>query len=292
MPRKAGVFFDSVFVIESLAPGTRKTGTDLYDDVIAPISSELPEFYPRFRPAHDRRAFLDALAFLRETFVPEGRSPILHIEAHGNARGLQLGSGEWIDWPEFRELLVDINTLTRFNLLVVMAACKGSYLITAMHPTDRAPFWGVVGPTTDAGDTSMQAAMGAFYQVLLTTQDGDGSVKALNSASAVTGEVYRLLDAEVFFCWAYEKHEESSTDGAIEARVSRVVAAWAREHGPDLAATSMIRASAREQMKDHRYWYGHLRERFLMLDRFPENESRFRLTYDDCVARGDVPTDA
>ncbi|HEY5022703.1 MAG TPA: hypothetical protein VII30_09485 [Gemmatimonadaceae bacterium] len=61
----------------------------------------------------------------------DGHAPILHIEAHGDAVGLELASGEHIKWSELAPVLTEINVGCQMNLLVVAAACEGWYLGSA-----------------------------------------------------------------------------------------------------------------------------------------------------------------
>lgn len=287
MAREGILYFDGVFMIESLALGETKTGITLFDNTIGPKSVAIETFRLAYRPAPDRKTFFAALTELRDSFAAADHSPVLHIETHGeeNAEGLILGSGEFVAWDELRAHLQEINKITRFNLLVVMAACKGAHLIRSMRPTDRAPFWAVVGPADDVYDKPMQEALQRFYEELLRTQSGTDAMSALNKGTEATGGQYKLLDAEMYFCWIYEQHELASSDADLGERVNRIVAAWARERGPDVRETAAVRADAWERIRDHRRWYDHLRQRFLMLDLFPENADRFSLTYEMCRSR-------
>jgi hypothetical protein len=158
-----------------------------------------------------------------------------------------------------------------------------------MKPTERAPFWGVLGPTTDVYNDDLLEGMEAFYTALLMTEDGDFALKALLSAAQAAHGVYTLLTAETFFCWSYEHYEMDSTDRDIEERILRVVDAWAHKNTPDVTQTAIIREQARELVTDHPRWYDHLRRNFLWLDLFPENENRFSLNYDECRGKGRSP---
>ncbi len=35
-------------------------------------------------------------------------------------------------------------------------------------------------------------------------------------------------------------------------------------------------------LRNHRFWFDRLRQKFLMLDAFPENAKRFPLTFEEC----------
>jgi hypothetical protein len=53
------------------------------------------------------------------------RYPIVHLSAHGSSAGIQLSTGDAINWAELREMLLPINTSLGGALLLCMSACEG-----------------------------------------------------------------------------------------------------------------------------------------------------------------------
>ena len=47
--------------------------------------------------------------------------------------------------------------------------------------------------------------------------------------------------------------------------------------------TILLRKQVTAQINDHRFWFAYYRERFLMMDLFPQNRDRFQQSFDDCV---------
>jgi hypothetical protein len=96
------------------------------------------------------------------------RIPILHVSAHGNTTGIQLSSGEVVDWSSLRDLLVPINESLSGSLILCMSACESSYAaVMAMEADDVPhPFLAMVGhggkPTWS--DTAISYL--AFYHLL------------------------------------------------------------------------------------------------------------------------------
>ena len=90
-------------------------------------------------------------------------SPFLHFELHGREDGIFLTSDEFVVWDELKKLLSVINTVSKLNLLVLMAACKGAHIINVVKPDDRAPLWGFIGPSKDVWDFDLQEAYERFY---------------------------------------------------------------------------------------------------------------------------------
>jgi hypothetical protein len=244
-------------------------------------------FTTAFYAVNDRDAFFEALASVRAK-VLAGASPIIHVEAHGHPTGIELASSEQIPWQDLYSPLVDINTLTRFNLLLIMAMCHGSHLARAMRITAPSPVWGVLGPKMPVGATSLYRGMAAHYQSLLapldTGQELDGSaaLRFLNAAQRDSDWQYDLIPAEAFFHSVLRAFIDNlRTPTNARAYVNDFVAQYIRDNDGDVTAGMIARAIANEQLADDHRWYSRFREIFLMLDRFPENRSRLRMSYQD-----------
>src|SRR5436309_8419724 len=82
MPYETSHRFDSVCIIESLAPPFELTGTWLYNDVLKPLA-EREHFLVRHYAAETRERLFDAFAHVKRDFLQQGHGPIIHIEAHG-----------------------------------------------------------------------------------------------------------------------------------------------------------------------------------------------------------------
>ncbi|WP_426699748.1 hypothetical protein ACPPVV_09965 [Rhodanobacter sp. Col0626] len=73
--------------------------------------------------------------------------PILHISAHGFSEGIQLSSGEVIEWAQLRELLIPINKALNGNLIVCMSTCEGysGSRMAMVADSDDHPFYAIIG---------------------------------------------------------------------------------------------------------------------------------------------------
>jgi hypothetical protein len=68
-----------------------------------------------------------------------------------------------------------------------------------------------------------------------------------------------------------------------EQRVNRLVADVARAKHLDLIETTRLRAQFGADLGNHKWWFDYYKTWFLMLDLFPENNSRFPFTFEDCT---------
>jgi hypothetical protein len=186
-----------------------------------------------------------------------------------------------------RDILTAINSATRFHLLVVMALCKGAYLASVLHPPQAAPAWAVIGPEVDIDDRPMEAGMWLQYEALLSREGGTAALDALNEAQDDPAQRYYLRSAEELFHYFVWSFFQKRTPEIVKEHENLIVAEYTRDHGYGLDIAMRAREVATRRLSDDKYWYEFWRPHFLMLDKFPENGSRFSLTYEDYKAYRD-----
>lgn len=279
--------FNSIYVIESLRRGENRTGRSLYEGVLREHAKKSAWLEVEYLEAMDRRAFDNHLTRVLER-ARHGRLPILHLEAHGSRAGIHLANGPVVRWEELREVLTSINEATQSRLLLMMAMCKGAYLATILRPPQRAPAWGVVGPEVDIDDLPMEAGMWMQYEALLGEKGGDAALKALNAAQDDPAQRYYFRSAEVLFHHALWHFFRNRTPEVVKEHENLLVAEATKKWGSGVDIAMKARKIASRRLSDESYWYEFWRPRFLMLDKFPENAERFKLTYQDFKAARDT----
>lgn len=283
MPYTDIVRFDSLVVIETLGAKDLKTGEWLFESQLKPIAAKHGPFAIEFIAVHTKQEFLATLDKIHEQYVAQGHCPILHIEAHGSETGLMCGSGEEILWEEMREPLTAMNEVVGVNLLVVMALCNGAHLSRVLSPTKPAPAWGVLGPREPVKAGPLREAMATFYEVLFTTMNVRRAMDAMNDFAQYGEWEYTLETAEVMLFRVY-KHilQHLSSSDQRQAQENAIVAEIVRRRGLDVRIGIAARHKAREMLADHKKHFLFFRHTFLMIDRWPENEERFTLSFEDC----------
>jgi hypothetical protein len=281
-----------VLVIESLASARLAsetvskpwlTGRDLFDTTIR-TAVDKHNIVAEYFDVADRRQFFGAI---RRAFdlAQSGRAPILHFEMHGHAEGLTLASGDHITWASLAPKLAQVNEACRMNLLVVAAACEGWYLTSTLHPTRRSPVWGVLGPPKTIQAGTLREAIRAFYQVLFSRFDLRAAVSAMNDNNDISDWQVSLVTADIMFCRVFRAYIAGLDSGETqEKRVNRLVSELAAAQQLDVSQTMSVRAEIAAELNDHQFWYDKYRQTFLMLDLFPENATRFQMSYGDCIA--------
>jgi hypothetical protein len=190
-PEKRIRFF--VFVIESPSP------VDLYhrrsEGEIILQALNLNQIDCIVKTAVNFEAFEACLKIgLKESmdFLTD-KLPILHISAHGNSNGLQLSSGETIDWSNLRQLLAPINQALNNNLLVCLSCCEGySGTRMAMFVEDQGyPFYGIVANSENPVWSETAVAYLTFYHLVAK---GEDLVDAVNAMRIASGNKYFFFE--------------------------------------------------------------------------------------------------
>jgi hypothetical protein len=129
---------------------------------------------------------------------PQTRFPILHIIAHGSAKGLQMSNGEMIFWSDLRKSVNPINKKLNGFLIICIASCEGINGYEMAKTTDEkdVPFYGLVGHCGKPSIADATIAFNAFYHVLLKTDyDFNKAVQGMQFAAydrnfiSVRGEI-------------------------------------------------------------------------------------------------------
>lgn len=283
MPYNTSFSFDSVAIIESIPPGELKTGTELFETVLAPAYTANPRFVYELYHPQSAQQFLGILETIRRVAERFHHSPIVHLETHGDKEGISLSNGEALSWAQIAPAIREINTLSRMNLLVVAAMCHGWHMVDLLRPVERAPAFGIVGTeeAVDAGE--LLETMQRFYRVLLGPGDFRAAMDAANEGVSYEGWRFKMEGAELWLCRAFKHYIEAmTTEETLAERVNRMVADVARAQNLDLRGTMLARTTLTEAVRDHNNWFNYYKNRFLMLDLFPENAPRFPLEFADC----------
>jgi len=277
-----GFRFDSVWVLESLPADDLKTGESLYRDIIGPAVARWPEVTSTFRSINSKSEFLAVLDSIEADAQGAWRWPIIHLETHGNAKGLGLASGEFITWAELREPLTRINRATRLNLVVTLAACSGAEMRQVLHLIDQAPFLYVSGPSTTREAGQLLMDFGAFYQEVLSSLDMRRAFDLLNGNERPARWVYPVIPAEYFFRCVFEGYVSiECTPDELRERENAIVAEIGRRQSVDLNYLAQVRLEVRAMLRNQEPHFDRFRRRFFMIDEFPENDNRFTISWSD-----------
>ena len=277
------LYFGSVQIIESLRPDDYRTGRRLYEDLEPLGIAAQPSISTQFTQVETKAEFLDLLKSIGENSKRTGHSPIIQIEVHGSDQGIQVASGECLSWFEFKDELTAINEASRLNLLVLLAACDGAHLLNIIQPTDRAPVCALIGPNRAVSPGELLSGI-TFYKTLFESNDAAIAWRAMNKAVSSEKRTFSVFTAEFTLCYVIHHYLKfQCSEEALLSRENKAVSKVARD-GMAEPQLAQFRKSVRIHIRDHRARFEEIRSRFFFYDLYPENATRFDLTFEECVA--------
>jgi hypothetical protein len=266
--------FSTILIVESIPAGEPATGRLLYQALEPlPAAFERPVQIEHFSVANRAElcAFFDRVA---SDHIPNGHTPLLHFESHGNDDGIQLASGEFLSWEELCEYLMPLNVATRLNLFVSIAACLGGFLLTQQTPAARAPFFASLSATREAYPDELLGGFSRFYNTLLATLNGD---EALANLQETTPEgLFYFAQALDSFKLTYSQYLSRECTRESYVRRAQIMREDLQETGRFAPSADAI---ARALKATEQQIFEQLREGHFMIDLYPENERRFPVTF-------------
>lgn len=190
--------FSQIVVIESVSSGLH-SGRHVYEDLQTFNAAFQKDLSIQYIEAPNLQLFWASFDRILDDIKSHGYYPILHLDCHGSSdtKGIVLADDSFASWSDLKPRLIEINRLTQCNLLIVLASCYGGYLSQVCDPTDRAPFWGLIGPTGTVPSIDLEQGFSAFYRRLLQSLDGDTALDALRKVNPSIK--YAFVPAEFFF---------------------------------------------------------------------------------------------
>jgi len=275
--------FNKISVVQSLPPSDLHTGTRIGEDVETYNLAYDRGLRIELLDAITKDDFLGILKALAEKAHYDASYPVLHIEAHGSSdcQGIVLGSGEFISWAGLKPHLINLNIETKLNLLIVLSLCHGAHFTMHLNPSDRAPCWGLVGPTRALTGPALLRSFSAFYREVFASGDAEPAIDRLNE-SASDGDIdYYFTTATESFINVYRKYIRSYCTEKSYGERARLIRKQLKKKGiSNLPSIGRVRRGLRSTERD---FFEKYRRKYFMVDLFPENEKRFRVSYSDVI---------
>lgn len=267
--------FNQILVVDSIPTGGYNTAKRLFEDLETYATAYSPSPAVRYVRVENATEFFQCILMSKNDAEERDIIPMLHIECHGNEEGFQFADGSLADWDELKVPLTELNVATGLNLIVAVAACTGGALAKVMRMGDRAPFWGLIGPTRTLTAGELEKAYSALYLTLLSTKSPANAVQAMEQATS-QGLFWRTTAQGLFEkVWRNYK-SEYCTASALEMRGKRMMEHLRVSGVSPLPSMDelMRRFIGREPVAFERY-----RQTFFMCDLFPEHSIRFPIKY-------------
>lgn len=262
-----------LLVIEWLDEGERKTGTELCELLKGTlIPMELV-------PCRTKADVLAALLKASERVLLERAIPIIQFEAHGCHEGIAPSrhGGDLLTWKELASPLRNINLLSRFNLVVVGAACYGFSAISSFDVNNACPYTIGIGFSSGVFEGRLATTMRDFHRELLCSGRYDLNT-AIDAARNDLGSdgTFDAMNCETMgqhLLTAYAKKQFSQEEK--RALIQRIQEQLASEEIPldrdefEKKTVAALRATIKSFVAK---WFAYAS--------IPENEERFSLDVD------------
>jgi hypothetical protein len=267
--------FNQILVIDSIPTGELNTAKRLFEDLETYAAAYSPSPAVQYVRVESGDELIEQISKCRKDVVERDVVPMLHIECHGDEDGFQFADGSLADWEELKSPITELNVATRLNLLIAVAACTGGAIAKVLRMSDRAPFWGLIGPTRAVTASALEKAYRALYLTLLSTKSPAKAVEAMDAATE-PGLFWRTTAQGLFEKgWAGYKKEHCSAE-ALEVRAKRMQERFKQLSGksPPTVEELKVRLVTHEPKAFERF-----RATFFMYDLFPEHQTRFPVQY-------------
>jgi hypothetical protein len=270
-------------MIQSIKDSDLHTGTKIREDLETYNAAFLKGLSIELIDVGSKKEFLAVLIDIEKKARINAFSPVLHIDAHGSKdhEGIIFSSDEFCGWSDLKPYFININIATKLNLLIVLSLCYGAHFSEHLVPPDRAPCWGLVGPTKAIGSDSLLKSFSAFYREIFETGDGNEAVRQLNKDVSVNDIDYYFTTAAGFFKNVYMKYiKERCSKEAYAQRARKLRKRLKRSNVQKLPSIGELRRQYKYSQRDD---FERFREKFFMIDLFPENAERFNVQYSEVI---------
>lgn len=267
--------FNQILVVDSIPAGELNTATRLFEDIKTYASAYAPSPAIHYVRVESEDEFIQCIQECRKRANEQDIVPMLHVECHGDEDGFEFADGSLVDWDELKLPITDLNVATRLNLMIAVAACTGGALAKVIRMSDRAPFWGLIGPTRALTAGELEKAFSALYLTLLSTKSPAKAIAAMDSAT-VPGTFWRTTAQGMFEkVWTSYKNEYCNPE-VFEIRAQRM-----RKRLLELSpATRVTTEQIKSRLVDHEpKAFDRYRNSFFMCDIVPEHSTRFPVQY-------------
>lgn len=160
-----------IAVVESLSDGESKTGTNLYEGELKPLTLKDESLTASLHVVNDITNFKRAIDEIADSLGGD-ELVTLHIEAHGaGENGIRLASGENLGWKDFMDECRKLNDKISGLLVVTLSMCYSIPILGCIDPIQRAPFKAILLTNKNVTVDEVERGFTAFYNNYKTPLD-------------------------------------------------------------------------------------------------------------------------
>lgn len=273
--------FNKIYVLESLDKHKEPlTGKELYDDIIRWKVYLYENITVEYKTIRTKLEFQNELENIKNECESSGIYPILHLEIHGNSKGIELYSHEFMPWEELYNYLRSINKSSKCNLFLTMAICHGAYIMQEIKPYRESPFWGIIGSFEELDSSDLLISYSSFYNEFLVNMNLAKAVENLQNANPSLNTSYRFINSEEVFINVYKKYlKEQFSREAINRRADESLFEVRETVKKKKDKENFRKEFIRKLYKERKSTFEEHKNIFFMINDFGENIERFKITF-------------
>lgn len=267
--------FNRIYIVESLKSDDRKTGTELYNDLLRWKGVLHPDFEAVLKTPTTMNEFMSLFDSILDDCINNGIAPIIHFEIHGdsNQSGLVLSSGELVNWDALCEKLRPINHQLKNGLFITMGVCHGCYFISKDVVDKPSIFQGIIASFDVLYDFSIYTQFYAFYEELFSSFDFNLAYKKLIDANPDTSVNFACYSSDFIFAMVQTDYDDKKcTKEAFEQRALNEIKAGNLTFVSRQDKRSEIREFVKIGLLTKERYFEKAYRTFFMLDDYPELE--------------------
>jgi hypothetical protein len=246
-----GVTFTNIIILDLLPESELQTGLGLLRHLQDSLPAERQRCiaYEKIRTEAD----IDTYLFHVRSMARRGCKPIIHIECHGDEQeGLRLKSG-YFGWPRLLGHLQKINFLAKNNVVLFLAGCHGTKILSALDITKPSPFFVLISSDEEVKAGFIKDVTGHFYERLFDVSD-------FKTAAKILAPNFRITHAELFFLQAFAAYlRDHGSSRSRQLRLENILSFVQ----PSNSNRAVVRNIMREILKDNKRSFERLGKVFL-----------------------------
>lgn len=266
-------FHAQKFVIIDLIPDSElQTGRSMEENLTDFISAEKSDLSCERHKCDTKEDYFKVINQIKNDLSLSGTLPYIHIEGHGSKESLFFPSKHCISWIDVFQGFREINILSKNNLFFSSGACESAYAYKSATINEACPVLGFLAPEKQVKAGSVSDGFFAFYKSLIKSKSLDDAFNSF--ADATDAKNYAIVfSSQMFRKAAFNYLTQECMGKGRKIRLENLVSqAIAETGGP----VKKVRKRIKEELsKPQALLLKEFHQKFMMCDRFPENNKRF-----------------
>ena len=269
IPLNFQVKINYVIFIESLE--YPETTQNLYNDIVRPRCKS-KRISTKYISVQNKSELVGILMSIRDS--SSLLYPLIHFAAHGDTNGLGL-KDDYISWDELATLLQIINVNSKNHLILSMASCFGAFGLSMFKGFERAPYYLLIGPTNKIKEDLLDnKILTSYYSSFFIDFNVFNALKNAKKENELQDLPFQVASCVQLLYEFTKIRKEKLKSGQARHDIIKSLKERFPEEIPYSIKSKVMYDDQIEKMSD--FIFRKLKNKFLMIDLYKENEVRFQ----------------